>query len=203
MEESATALSAQVKDTLREVLLKNPERIRSSLPFGLGRVLPVGPVDQLETFLAKSQREEKVLVLAQKLSSMASLPSPPTAAELGDLIRSLNNNNNNSDHNDNDKTANMVENMNPEEIAILWKAIRENIPTYAPQVATLGGKFASTVLGKVSTNIDTVIASTKESDDLGDQLVRNSARSISAAAKESANALKPLIEPSSSKSNDK
>ena len=40
VEESATALSAQVKDTLREVLLRNPERIRSSLPLGLGNFLP-------------------------------------------------------------------------------------------------------------------------------------------------------------------
>lgn len=124
--------------------------------------------------------------MAQKLSSLTSLPSTPTASELGDLIRSLN---------PNDSSAsNAVESMNSEEIAtLLWKAIRENVPVYAPQVATLGGKFASTVLGKVSENIDTVIAFTKESDDLGDQLARNSARSISAAAKESANALKPLI----------
>ena len=186
VEESATALSAQVKDTLREVLLDNPERIRSSLPLGLGNFLPKGPVEQLEPFLTKSQREEKVQALAQKLSSLASLPNntPPTASQLGDALRSFDSN---------DRNANIVENMSPEEIAMLWKAIRENIPVYAPQVASFGGKFATSVLGKVSENIDAVIASTKESDDLADQLVRNSARGISAAAKESANALKPLI----------
>jgi len=184
VEESATALSAQVKDALREVLLSNPERIRSSLPLGLGNFLPKGPVEQLEPFLTKSRKEEKVQALVEKLSSLASLPRTPTASELGDAIRNF----------DQDgSAANDVENMSPEEIAVLWKAIRENVPVYAPQVATLGGKFASVALGKVSENIDSVIASTKESDDLADQLVRNSARGISAAAKEGANALKPLV----------
>jgi hypothetical protein len=51
VEESATALSAQVKDTLRELLVSNPERIRSSLALGLGNFLPKGPVEQLEPFL--------------------------------------------------------------------------------------------------------------------------------------------------------
>ena len=184
VEESATAFSAQVKDTLREVLLDNPERIRSSLPLGLGNFLPKGPVEQLEPFLTKSQREEKVQILAEKLASMTSLPEPPTASQLGSMIRSFD---------ANDSSANDVENMSPEEIATLWKAVRENVPVYAPQVASFGGKFATSVLGKVSENIDTVIATSEESDDLADQLVRNSARSISAAAKESANALKPLV----------
>lgn len=184
VEESATAFSAQMKDAFREVLLSNPERIRSSLPLGLGRLLPVGPVKQIEPFLAKSKREEKVQALAQKLASLAALPNPPSASQLGDIIRSFNNDS---------KTANAVENMSPEEVALLWKEIRENVPIYAPQVAILGGKFASSFLSKVSENIDTVIATTKDTDDLADQLVRNSARSISSAAKESANALKPLI----------
>jgi hypothetical protein len=184
VEESATALSAQVKDTLRELLVSNPERIRSSLPLGLGNFLPKGPVEQLEPFLTKSGKEEKVQVLAQKLASLASLPSTPTASELGDAIRSFD---------INDPTANVVENMSAEEIAVLWKAVRENAPVYAPRFATLGGKFASSVLGKVSENIDGVISSTKDSDDFADQLVRNSAKGISAAAKESASALKPLI----------
>lgn len=184
VEESATALSAQVKDTLREVLLDNPERIRASLPLGLGNLLPKGPVEQIKPFLTKSHREEKVQVLAEKLSGMASFPEPPTASQLGEMIRSFDTN---------DSSANAVENMSPEEIATLWKAIRENAPVYAPRVASLGGKFATSVLGKVSENIDNVIATTDESDDLADQLVRNSARSISAAAKESVNALKPLV----------
>jgi hypothetical protein len=84
---------------------------------------------------------------------------------------------------------------------------------YAPQVATLGGKFATSFLEKVCDNIDSVIEESNKKkhmirstssvggnnggitgsnneNDLADQLVTNSARSISAAAKESANVLK-------------
>jgi len=196
VEESATAFSAQMKDTFREVLINNPERIRNNVPFGLGRFLPVGPIAQIEPFLTKSKKEEKILTLAQKLTSMINTDSinPPSAAQLGELIRSLDPNNKSKEAN---QTANVIENMSAEEIATLWKAIRENAPIYGPQVATLSGKFASSLLGKVSENIDTVIAKTSETEDLGDLLVRNSAKSISAAAKESVNALKPLISTSS------
>lgn len=173
-----------MKDTLREVLLDNPERIRASLPLGLGNFLPKGPVEQIKPFLTKSQREEKVQILAERLAGMASFPETPTASQLGTMLRSFDSN---------DKSADAVENMSPEEIAILWKAIRENVPVYAPKVASLGGKFAASVLGKVSENIDTVISLTEESDDIGDQFVRNSARSISTAAKESISALQPLV----------
>ena len=196
VEESATAFSAQMKDALREVLINNPERIRNNVPLGLGRFLPVGPIAQIEPFLTKSKKEEKILTLAQKMTSMINTDSinPPSAAQLGELIRSLDPNNKSKEAN---QTANVIENMSAEEIATLWKAIRENAPIYGPQVATLSGKFASSLLGKVSENIDTVIAKTSETEDLGDLLVRNSAKSISAAAKESVNALKPLISTSS------
>ena len=196
VEESATAFSAQMKDAFREVLINNPERIRNNVPFGLGRFLPVGPIAQIEPFLTKSKKEEKILTLAQKLTSMINTDSinPPSSAQLGELIRSLDPNNKSKEAN---QTANVIENMSAEEIATLWKAIRENAPIYGPQVATLSGKFASSLLGKVSENIDTVIAKTSETEDLGDLLVRNSAKSISAAAKESVNALKPLISTSS------
>merc|ERR1712232_1341490 len=76
VEESATALNAQIKDSLREVLLDNPERIRNSLPLGIGNLLPKGPVKQVDSFLQKSHKEEKVQQLVEKLSSFA--PDLPT-----------------------------------------------------------------------------------------------------------------------------
>lgn len=212
VEESATALNAQMKDVLREVLVSNPERIRNSIPLGLGRFLPTGPVDQIEPFLMKSDKEKKVQALAQKLSSLLSLPNPPSVSQVRDFLQSYNRVNN--DGNMNNMNGNAVDSMSPEEIALLWKSLRENVPIYAPQVATLGGKFATSFLEKVSDNIDSVIeesnrkkntirsssvggnnggGSNNENNDLADQLVTNSARSISAAAKESANVLKPLI----------
>ena len=70
VEESATTLNAQMKDVLREVLVSNPERLRNIIPLGLGRFLPTGPLDRIEPFLIKSDKEKKVKALAQKLSSL-------------------------------------------------------------------------------------------------------------------------------------
>ena len=184
IEESATAVSAQVKDALREALITNPERIRSSLPLGIGNLLPKPPTEELEPFLKKSTKEHNVQVLAEKFASFASLPEAPSASELGAAIRSFNGN---------DQSATTVENMSAEEIAVLWKAVRENAPIYGPKVAQLGGKFATTVLGKVSENIDGVIDS-GESNGFSDEIIRSSAKGISSAAKQSANALKNMAE---------
>ena len=50
----------------------------------------------------------------------------------------------------------------------------------------LGGKLASSVFGKVSEDIGSVISTTKESSSFPDAIVRNSAKGISAAAKAAA-----------------
>ena len=34
LEESATALHANIKDTLQDILINNPERLRATIPFG-------------------------------------------------------------------------------------------------------------------------------------------------------------------------
>ncbi len=184
MEESATAANANMKDVFREILIENPERFRSSLPLGLGNFLPKGPVNEVERFLSKSEREIQVQRLLEKFN----LPEPPSPAEFGDMIRSIGGNT---------STASTVENMNAEEIAVVWKAVRENVPVYGPRVLNLGGKFASTVLEKVSNNIEEVIASTEQVENsagLPEQLVRTSARGISAAARTGSDALKANVE---------
>jgi len=181
IEESATAVNANVKDALREILVENPERIRSSLPLGLGNFLPVLPgQDEVERFLAKSDREQRVQMLLEKLS----LPDPPSPAELGNIVRSFGGGN---------SEVSAVEGMNAEEIAVLWKSVRENAPVYGPRVARLGGKFASSVLGKVSENIEHVISNSEDSASLGlpEQVIRNSAKGVSAAAKRSSEVLNP------------
>lgn len=188
IEESATAISAQVKDALREALISNPERIRSSLPLGLGNFLPKPPAKQLEPFLNKSSKEHNVQALAEKFSSFASLPGPPSASELGAAIRSFNGD---------DQSAAAVENMSAEEVAVIWKAVRENAPIYGPKFAQLGGKFARTVLGKVSENIDGVVDS-GEADGFSDEIIRSYAKGISSAAKQSANALDTMTSTESS-----
>jgi len=184
VEESATAANANIKDTLREILIKNPERIRSSLPLGIGNFLPKGPVKEVERFLNKSEREVQVQTLLAKFT----LPEAPSPAELGSMIRTMGGNS---------STASTVEGMNAEEIAVLWKAVRENVPVYGPKVMNLGGKFASTVLSQVSNNIEHVIETSKNAESeagLPEQLVRNSARGISAAARTGSEALKSNVE---------
>ena len=183
VEESATAANANIKDTLREILIKNPERIRSSLPLGIGNFLPKGPVKEVERFLNKSEREVQVQTLLAKFT----LPEAPSPAELGSMIRTMGGNS---------STASTVEGMNAEEIAVLWKAVRENVPVYGPKVMNLGGKFASTVLSQVSNNIEHVIETSKNAESeagLPEQLVRNSARGISAAARTGSEALKSNV----------
>jgi len=183
VEESATAANANIKDTLREILIENPERIRSSLPLGIGNFLPKGPVKEVERFLSKSEREVQVQTLLAKFT----LPEAPSPAELGSMIRTMGGNS---------STASTVEGMNAEEIAVLWKAVRENVPVYGPKVVNLGGKFASTVLSQVSNNIEHVIETSKNAESeagLPEQLVRNSARGISAAARTGSEALKSNV----------
>jgi hypothetical protein len=168
VEESATAVHANVKDALREILVNNPERLRATLPFGF--LIPKFPGEQVGLFLQKSQREEQVQTLLQKFP----LPTPPSPQELGNVIRSIDTN---------DPLASLVDGMSAEEVAVIWKALRENAPVYAPRVAKLGGKLASSVLGKVSEDIDSVINATEGSSSFPEAIVRNSAKGISAAAK--------------------
>ena len=177
IEESATAVNANVKDALREILLENPERIRSSLPFGVGNILPKGPVKEVEKFLGKSEKEIQVQNLLQKFS----LPDAPSPQEFAGMIRSMGGST---------SAASTVEGMAPEEIAILWKSVRENAPVYGPRLASLGGKFASSVLDKVSDNIEHVISTSETSADFTEQVVRSSALGVSEVAKSASQAFK-------------
>jgi hypothetical protein len=173
LEESATALHANMKDTLREILIDNPERLRATLPFGF--LLPKLPGEQVALFLQKSQREEEVQTLLNKFP----FPRIPSPEELGDVIRSIDKN---------DPLAILVDGMSPEELALIWKALRENAPMYAPRVADLSGKLASSILGKVSEDIDSIISVTDDSLSFADSIIRTSAKGISAAARAAAKA---------------
>jgi hypothetical protein len=178
IEESATVVNANAKDALREILLDNPERFRSSLPLGLGNLLPKGPVHEVEKFLSKSDREVQV----QKLVNKIPLPDSPSRAEFVELVRSVGGSNADVD---------AASGMNAEEVAVLWKSLRENVPLYGPRMAQLGGKFTSTVLDKVSNNIEEVISNSDDSDSgLSERVVRRVSEGISDAAKLSSQAIK-------------
>ncbi len=181
VEETATVMNANAKDALREILLDNPERLRNSVPFGLGNFIPKGPVNEVKKFLNKSEREVQVQILVQRLP----IPKAPSPTELGDLIQSLGGSS---------SDVATVSSMNPEEVAILWKSLRENIPMYGPRVAQLGGKLTSSILSKISESIEDVISTTNESDDLSEQVVRRVSAGISVAAKRGSKALQTLNE---------
>ena len=108
-------------------------------------------------------------------------PHPPSPEELGNVIRSID---------IKDPLASLVEGTSAEEVAAIWKALKENAPMCTNQVVNLnfklGGKLASSVFGKVSEDIGSVISTTKESSSFPDAIVRNSAKGISAAAKAAA-----------------
>lgn len=168
LEESATALHANMKDLMREILIDNPERLRATLPFGF--LIPKLPGEQIQLFLKKSKREEQVQSLMKKFP----FPKVPSPEELGSVIQSIDKN---------DPLAILITGMSPEEVALIWKALRENAPVYAPRVAKLSGKFASSIFEKVSEDIDNVISVTDESVWITDAIIRNSAKGISSAAK--------------------
>ncbi len=160
---------------MREILIDNPQRLRSTLPFGF--LIPKFPAEQVALFLQKSQREEQIQTLLTKFPSI----KPPTPIELGNAIRSLDTN---------DPLATLIDGMSAEEVAAIWKALRENAPTYAPRVVKLGNKFASSVFEKLSNDIDSVIEATETtpSSSLPDTFIRNSAKGVSAVAKAAARA---------------
>lgn len=182
IEESAIAVNANVKDTLRLLLVDNPKQIRSSLPLGLGSFLPEGPVNEVERFLKKTEREHQLQLLVDKLSSNIIPPK-----EVGDILRSFGGQNS-------DSIAKSIESLSVEDFALFSKAFRENASIYGPRAAKLGSKFVSTVFDKASHDIDDALNSvdTAQGIGFGEQLVRASARSVSEVAKRSSVALKRI-----------
>merc|ERR1712154_581463 len=91
---------------------------------------------------------------------------PPSPIDVANAIRAISS--------DNESSASLIEGMSAEEFAILIKAVRENAPVYGSRAVDLGGKVASSVLGKISDDIETVLTTTEDSSDIPDQIVRNS-----------------------------
>lgn len=179
--ESATAASAQLKDAIREALIDRPQRIRDSLPFGAGNLLPKPPVEVLEPFLRKSNEEAKAQQLVEQLISLA----PPVPSDLNSLVS-----NNNSNGANGSNLQATLQNVDLEQLAWISKELRENVPKYAPLVGGLGNKFTSSVLEKVSESIDQALKE-KQGDSMDERIVRFSAEGVRNAAKQGASALKP------------
>mmetsp|Transcript_2317 Transcript_2317/g.3375 ORF Transcript_2317/g.3375 Transcript_2317/m.3375 type:complete len:265 (-) Transcript_2317:99-893(-) len=195
--ESAKAASAGVKDALFDAMVESPKRFRESLPLNLGSILPASPLEgAVAPFLQKTNDEEKAQTLVRKLSAF--LPNgdqqqqqhtPTTTTTTSTTTTS-----NGAQQQDTPQFD--PSQVNAEQLALVAKELRENIPKYAPLVGQLGGKFASTLLETASNNIERTLDEEKVDDDL----VRTAAKQLSSVASQSAEAIKQQQQQQSSSS---
>lgn len=185
VEESVRATSARVKDDLRNVLVDGPQRFRDSLPLGVGSFLPPLPFEsQLSPFLGKTEGEVNAQRLAEKLLSLVSRQqlekiqgddtniSPANGDAGGDAPPGLNA---------------LLEDLDPEQLALLSRELRESAPKYVPLVGVLGAKFAESLLQTAATNIDAGLAKSS------DAVTTATARGLSTVARRGAGILSDRV----------
>lgn len=176
LEESVRATSAQVKDNVRSVLVDGPKQFRDSLPFGAGSILPPLPFeDTVQPFVAKSDDEVKAQQLAEKLTSLVSKQQ---------LERLQNGGNLNGSENDLTPALNsLLEDLEPEQLAILSRELRESAPQFVPLVGLLGAKFTSSLLETAGKNIDDALSKLEKEGQGTDVLTKATAQGLSSLAK--------------------
>lgn len=130
IDESVLATSANVKDALKSTLVDVPKRLRESLPL-IGSILPPSPLETgVSPFLKKTKQEENAQVLIGKITASIPRPLPPTfpGMPIDGVI---------------DESSIQVDsNIDAEQVAMVAKEVRENLPKYAPLVGQLGGKVS-------------------------------------------------------------
>ena len=181
VDESAAALSAQVKDALKDALIDRPNRLRGNLPFNIGSLLPPPP-KEIEPFFRKTIEEENAQALLTKISSTASSNAAPQR-----LMSSTSSND--------EQLQAVLDNIDIEQIAVISREVRENLPKYGPLIGQLGGKFVASVLERTSIDIDRNLIEI-ESDNIESTnnpvstIVKSAARTVSDTANRSAKAIK-------------
>jgi len=112
------------------------------------------------------------------------------------------NNGMNNNNNSNNAIADLLGDVELEQVALVAKELRENLPKYVPLFGQFGGKFASTLLERASSSIDSTIADLEKEEkgspgsgnaarvSTSSEIVRTAARSLSYAASEGADAIK-------------
>mmetsp|Transcript_11421 Transcript_11421/g.17180 ORF Transcript_11421/g.17180 Transcript_11421/m.17180 type:complete len:943 (-) Transcript_11421:117-2945(-) len=191
VDETAAATSAQIKDALKDVLLDNPYRIKASLPLNLGSFLPVPLEKELAPFFEKSDGEIKAQALLNKVTAAAA-PSLPTLPSLPNLNGAANTNGENDNTTNSASTNSGESSIDPEQLAVISRELRENLPKYAPLLGQLGSKFVATVLERTSEDIDRVLLTTEHNSEESpaDTLVRTAARGLKSGAESGAQVLK-------------
>jgi len=125
VDEGAAAFTAKLKDSLRYALVENPNRIRSNLPLNLGSLLPKPFENEISPFLRKTAEEERAQNLVKKLVEVIDGQAQSTGSDgARNMLIS----------------TERLRDLDPEQLALVSKTIRENLPKYAPLFVGLGGK---------------------------------------------------------------
>jgi hypothetical protein len=171
VEEGALAASARFKDDVKNSLVDGPQRFRDSLPFGAGGFLPPLPFEvAVAPFLRKTEAEEKAQQLLGKLGGLVRAGGGDGDRQLAADPTTLNE---------------LINDLQPEQAALIVKEFRENLPSYTGLVGQLGTKFVGKLLEKASENIETTLAEMVENGQ-GDELLAVAARGVSSVAQQGA-----------------
>jgi len=173
VEEGALAASARFKDTVRELAIEGPRKLRETLPFG--DFLPPLPFEsRLEPFIQKTHEETKAQQLAQRLLSIV----PDSAAPVSGVVVV------GADENTAATVLRTLRGLDPEQAALVVKEIRQNAPRYARLIGQLGGKFASKLLYTASSNIESALEDWDSKHP--DRLTETAAKSLASLAQRGA-----------------
>lgn len=173
--EGVQAVSANAKDSASR-LLNLSKQTRDRLPFGIGTILPSLPFeDRVEPFLVKTPEQVKAQRLLEIISAQFRREDADhRAGSSSDVIDS-----------------NLFKDIDPEEVAIIAKEIRENLPRYIPLIQKMGNKFAVELLRSSGVDLETVTKelTSRGHDDVEQRVLTSAASRLSAAALEGARRL--------------
>lgn len=136
--ETAAIVTASAKDLLRDLLIDRPLEVRKQLPFGDRLPQPMFKERFIKPFLTKTEDEAKAQDLVQRLAPRQQT-NERTVPYDGDINKFL-------------------EDVEPEQVALILKELRQNLPRYSPLVSKLSGKFASAVYEKSRNEFEKTLA---------------------------------------------
>ena len=187
VEEGALAASAQFKDSVKSSLIDGPQKFRDALPFGAGNVLPPLPFEgAIAPFVKKSEAEERAQLLIEKIGALVS----------ANTARNTNGSNDEEASSTADKQQTMnalINDLEPEQAALILKELRENLPNYTGLLGQLGTKFVGKLLETASDDINTTISEVEGSTggrSPGDELLVVAAKGVSNVAQQGAKTIR-------------
>jgi len=176
MEEGALAASAQIKDELKRLLVDTPQQFRDTLPLGVGTFLPKLPIENsIEPFIKKTKNEEKALRLVEKLREIIANRSEESRSRnaflggmrhaTGARLQTVSHQSGAAGMSISSSMNSLLNDLEPEQAALIVKELREHLPKYSKLVGLLGAKFIAKLLQKASDNIEMSLREVEKSDD--------------------------------------